>query len=132
MMPIVFINCSKYPFIDEIMNGSKKFETRTRDTLSRFWGERVLIAETGKGHSLVRCSAVIGPTYMVTDRKDWDDRFRKDACIIPGSSYDWNTETKVKYLYKLVDVRPVSVPFTPAEGKRHGRVWMEYNGKDYT
>ena len=128
MTPIVFINCSKSPFIDDIMNGSKKYETRTRDTLSRFWGERVLLAETGKGKPIVRCSAIIGPTYMVTRQADWEDRFRKDACVAPGSTYDWKPETKVKYLYKLIDVQPVQDPFIPPEGVRHGRVWMEYNG----
>ncbi|MBP5411201.1 MAG: hypothetical protein J6Y26_04730 [Lachnospiraceae bacterium] len=63
MIPALFINCRKQKFIDQIMALDKEYETRTRNTLKSLMethlGERILLAETGNGHPLVRCSAVI-------------------------------------------------------------------------
>ena len=55
--------------------------------------------------------------------------YRKFHCVPEGSEYDWQPDTKKKVLYELYDVFPIADPFIPAEGKRHGRTWMEYNGK---
>lgn len=128
MIPVVFINCRVAPFIDLIMRMLKLYETRTRDTLRSVVGQRVLLAETGRGRRpLVRCSAVIGQPVIVRSRSDWR-RFRKACRIAPGSTYDWQPGTNVKYLYPLLDVVPLD-PFTPPEDTRHGRVWMEYTAE---
>lgn len=124
MTPVVFVNCSRFPFLRKIMDRSKPFETRTRNMLGRFLGERVLFAETGHGRPVVRCSAVIAEIIEVYTREAWN-RYREAACIPAGSQYDWQPGTRKKVLYRLEDVQPVS-PFTPPEGVRHGRVWMEY------
>ena len=124
MMPVVFINCSRFPFVDWILDGSEVYETRTRNTLVSLVGKRVYLAESGKGRPLVKCSAVLVQARPVTDRATWESVIRKPAKIEPGSMYDWKPETRVKYPYKLVDVQPVT-PFHPQEGVRHGRVWME-------
>ena len=50
---------------------------------------------------------------------------REYTRIREGSKYDWNPDTKSKYIYILSGTYPVE-PFTPPEGIRHGRVWMEY------
>lgn len=125
MIPVVFINCRSLPFLDDILAGRKTIETRTRDTLRTVsdMGRRVYLAETGKGRPVIRASAVIGSGRPV-DRSDFDC-VRRRTCIPVGSRYDWQPDTKVKYCYNLYDVRPVE-PFTPPEGRRHGRVWMEY------
>lgn len=129
MTPIIFINCSDLAYVDSIMTGTKKYETRTRNTLKALlsWslGERVLIAETGHGAPVVRCSAVIDRITEVFTEEDWLP-YVMDADIAVGGKYDWKPDTKKKVLYHLTDVRPVK-PFTPPEGKRHGRVWMEYD-----
>ena len=125
MTPVIFINCKKQPFIDQIIAGDKIFETRTRNTLGRMLGNRVLLAETGSGRPLVRCSAKVKEIIAVYTREAWS-KYTFGACIQPGSEYDWKTGTKVKWLYWLTDVTPCD-PFTPPEGRRHGRVWMEYN-----
>ena len=127
MTPIIFINCSAAPFIDDIISGKKKYETRTRDMLRRFVGQRVLLAETGSGRPVVRCSARIRYHSVITDRNYWTYFLRKDACIPAGSRYDWQPDTRKKHIYCLEDVQPVSAPFPAPEGVRHGRVWMEYN-----
>lgn len=128
MIPVVFVNCSLFPFLEWILSGRKVYETRTRDMLRALVGQRVYLAETGRGRSVVRCSAVIGGPVVASSRSAWR-KFMRAACIAPGSMYDWKPKTKKKYLYPVMDVHPVP-PFHPAEGARHGRVWMEYNGKE--
>lgn len=130
MIPVLFINCSGEPFIDWIIDGLKQFETRTRNTLKTLlsWalGERILIAETGHGRPLVRCSAVIDQVIAVYSREKWEE-YLQSTWIPMGSKYDWQPTTKVKYLYHLSDVRPIAEPFhLPQSCRRHGRVWAEY------
>lgn len=129
MIPVVFINCSRFPFLAWILSGRKQFETRTRNTLGSLVGQRVLLAETGKGRPLVRCSAVIRSVIVVRSRSEFR-RFRSRCCIARGSAFDWQPWTKAKYLYLLEGVQPVD-PFCPPEDVRHGRVWMEYHPTHY-
>ena len=124
MTPVIFINCSAEPFVNDIMSGLKQYETRTRNTLGRFLGDRVLLAETGHGRPLVKCSAVIDHVISVYTREKWEEYL--EASWIPvGSMYDWQPDTKVKWLYHLTDIQPV-VPFRLGpDCRRHGRVWAE-------
>ena len=124
MIPVVFINCSLFPFIAWIISGRKVYETRTRDMLRSLVGQRVFLAETGRhGRPVVRCSCVIDHS-ITCDRAGF--RALRHLHLVPArSAYDWKTSTKKKVLYRLTDVQPVA-PFTPPEGIRHGRVWMEY------
>ena len=126
MIPIVFINCRQYPFIDEIIQGSKQYETRTWNTLKGLLGKKVLLAETGHGKPVVRCSAVIRTLLTVTTEEEFE-KHRSSTRIEKSSAYDWTDKTQVKYLYELENVRSFE-PFVPENGKIHGRVWMEYNG----
>lgn len=130
MIPVIFINCKDEPYIDAIMNGTKTYETRSKNTLKALlsWalGERVLIAETGNGAPVVRCSAVIDHFGAVYTKERWNE-LRKVHRVPFGSEYDWKPETKVKWLYHLSDVQLVA-PFIP-EGRRHGRTWMECNDR---
>lgn len=130
MIPIVFINSRSVPFVDLIMNGSKIYETRSRDVLRYIFdtGKRFLIAETGNGKPLVRCSARIRSVTVVKTEDAWN-QYRLFHSVPVGSEYDWKPDTKKKVLYELESVLPVPVPFHPAEGKRHGRIWMEYSGR---
>lgn len=125
MQPVIFINCKWHPFIRQIMAGDKWYETRTSDTLGRFAGQRVLLAETGHGHPIVRCSAVIHTAVTVTNPWVWENFYRELSCVPKGSKYDWHPDTKAKYCYYLERIIPITPAFVP-EGKRHGRVWMEY------
>lgn len=126
MTPIVFINCTSAPFIDDIMSGHKVLETRTRNTLGRLAGRRVLIAETGNGRPVVRCSAIIGEALPIRSEEMWNNLYHLHR-VPPGSRYDWKPGERVKYCYQLNDVWPCAAPFTPPEGVRHGRAWMEYD-----
>lgn len=126
MIPVVYINCQRVPFVDLIMEQLKLDETRTRNTLRAVVGQRVLLAETGHGPAVCRCYAVIREPVPVRSRKEWN-RLRSRHRVPSGSRYDWQPGTKVKYLYPVSGVIPCS-PFMPLEGVRHGYVWMEYNG----
>ena len=124
MIPVIFINCTVEPYVDDIMGKLKLYETRTRNTLGRFIGERVLFAETGRGAPLVKCSAVIDQVISVHTREQWEE-YLQFTWIPVGSAHDWQPDTKVKWLYHLTDVKPV-VPFRlDPDCRRHGRVWAE-------
>lgn len=125
MVPIVFINCIEYPYVHAIMTGIKTFETRNRRTLEELVGERVMIAETGHGKPVVRCWATIGDSIRIEHYETWEN-LRCFHRVPYSSHHEWNQDTKQKYLYPLIDVHEVK-PFVPPEGKRHGRVWMEYS-----
>lgn len=127
---VLFVNCSRHPFIELMIGGLKLYETRTRHTLKSLlsWadGERILLAETGRGDPLVRCSAVIDQVIAVHTQEEWED-YLQFTWIPVGSEYDWKPTTKVKYLYHLSDVLPLARPFRLPHGcRRHGRVWAEY------
>ena len=124
MTPVIFINCTVEPYVDDIMSFLKQYETRTRNTLGRFLGERVLLAETGHGLPLVKCSAVIDEVISVTTQDEWE-KYLELTWIPVGSIHDWQPDTKGKWLYHLADVKPV-VPFWLGNDcRRHGRVWAE-------
>ena len=130
MTPVLFINCFREKFVDWIIGGLKLYETRTKNTLKKllntYLGQRILIAETGHGDPLVRCSAVIDEVIAVYDRSTWED-YLQFTWIPVGSEYDWKEGTNVKWLYHLSDVRPIAKPFRlPRSCRRHGRVWAEY------
>ena len=129
MTPVLFINCSRIPFVNWIMDGLKQYETRTRNTLKSLlsWalGERILIAETGNGEPTVRCSAVIDSIIAVYTREQWEE-YLQYTWIPVGSDYDWKPSTKVKWIYHLTDVKYVEPFILPRSCRRHGRVWAEY------
>lgn len=128
MTPVIFINCQDSPFVDDIIAGRKTYETRTRNTLKSLlnWalGERVLIAETGHGDPVVRCSAIIDHFGAVYTEDRWND-LRKVHRVPVGSEYDWNPDTNVKWLYHLSDVKTLAPFALPRSCHRHGRVWAE-------
>lgn len=126
MTPVIFINCKEEPFVDDIIGGLKQYETRNRNTLKQFLGSRVLIAETGNGSPLVKCSATIAEIVEVFTREAWDE-YLQFTWIPIGSSYDWQPDTKRKVLYRLTDIARITPFRLPSSAKRHGRVWAEYN-----
>lgn len=133
MIPAVFINCDRFPFIDWIMarRSRKTDESRTRNMLRALVGQRVILAETRRGRRPVaRCYAVIRSAQAVRSREEWDSLRRRHR-VPAGSAYDWQPDTRIKWLYELTDVVPVH-PFPLPDGVRHGRVWMEYIEEEET
>ena len=70
-------------------------------------------------------SAVIRSARCVRSREQWD-ALRSLHRVPVGNPYDWQDDTRVKWLYELTDLRRLR-PFKVPESVRHGRVWMEYN-----
>lgn len=128
MIPAIFINCSRHPFIQKIMSLDKLYETRTRNTMKKlmesYLGERILLVETGNGDPIVRCSAVIDHVIAVYTKSDWEKYL--PYTMTAGTDYDWKPDTKVKWLYHLSDVQPVEPFALPDSCCRHGLVWAEY------
>jgi hypothetical protein len=126
MIPIVFINCSLFPFISWIISGLKVYETRNRNTLKQLIGKTVYLAETGKHKKpVVYCSCIIGDPIIVTDKRTYN-RYRKQTHIVKGSIFDFTRGTKQKVLYPLLNVQPVEKPFPMPENIiRYGRTYSE-------
>lgn len=124
-LPVVFINCSKEPFCDAIRYGFKRYETRTKNTLRLLVGKTCLFCETGNGKPKTKFYARIDSVVRV-DSKEEFEKYRKDCDILPGSQYDWNEKTTVKYLYHLSDIigedeYEIEIP----SELRHGRTWAD-------
>lgn len=129
MIPVVFINGKDIPYVDLIIKGKKRYETRSRNMLGALVGRRVLIAETGKGKPRIRCSAVIKDAAKIDFLYNWT-LIRDVTCVPAGSAHDWDYQHPGKWIYELADVREV-IGLEWIEGKRHGRVWMEYEPLPY-
>lgn len=123
-LPIIFINCTLFPFIQWIIQGIKVYETRDKNTLKRYLGKTVYLCKTGGKEKVIYCKATIQGIVKV-ESKVYYEKFRKDCCIVPGCKYDFTG--KRKYLYLLTDIVPVN-PFVPYEGKHNGYTSMEFNG----
>lgn len=126
-MPIVFINCALFPFVEQILNRQKLYETRNRNTLKSLIEQRVYIAMTGKGKRPVVMGTAVIKSVIRIDSIEQYERYRKYTCVLPGSCFDFTG--KPKYLYRLTAVKRCK-PFIPVDGVRHGRVWLEYNGME--
>lgn len=124
MRPVIGINSSSAPFMTEIGAGLKTLETRSRNTLGRFVGKRVMLAETKQGGYLAMYTAIIRAAHRIDSPEAWE-ALRPLHRVPVGSKYDWKPDTRVKWAYEITSLRRLC-PFRVPEGRRHGRVWMEY------
>lgn len=119
----IYINCKEYPFIDWIISGSKLYETRTKDTLSKLVGKRVFLIETGK-HSVPVVRAVAKIAW--SDRCSYSDVIARKQARIKDTKYDIKPGSE-KVFYFLMSVHPVYNPFpVPASRVNHGRSYTEF------
>lgn len=123
MPPIIFINCRKYPFDKWIKHRFKLYETRNSDTLRRFVGQRVLLARTGCGKPVVFAEATISEVVKCETWGQFQDYVRE--CMTYATDYDWQDDTKQKFLYKLDDLSTCAEWRLPDDAIRHGYVWAE-------
>ena len=86
----------------------------------------VIMAILKTAGSVVLCSARFGEPFPVRSRELWET-LRPVHRVPVGDPYDWTDKTRVKWLYPVLDVAPVPVPFHPPEGRRYGYTWMEYD-----
>ena len=124
-MTIVYLNCKLFPFIAWIISGLKTYETRNRNTLKCLVGKTVYLAETGKNKQpIIRRKCIISDPVIVTDRKIYNT-YRNKTRIKKGSCYDFNSSTKQKVLYPLLNVQAVKPFHIPDNVIRHGRIYCE-------
>ena len=129
-MYVIGINSSSAPFMAWIGTrgpGRKLLETRGKDTLGRYVGQRVILAETKQGGYLALYSAVIRSARPVRSLEEWD-ALRPQHRVPVGNRYDWKPGTRIKWVYEIANLRRLR-PFLVPEGVRHGRTCMEYDPK---
>lgn len=88
----------KTPYADNVVGRLKTIETRTRNTLGRFVGQRVSIIRTRAGHE----PEVVGSVFVSSAAyrtAEWLDAHRNETLIPPGSKFDCNG--KGKWCYRL-------------------------------
>lgn len=120
----VFVNSKRVPYARLIANGTKWFETRTRNTLRALAGKRVAIIETGKKHTNIIGFATIGEPHFITDKREWN-LLRCWTCIPVGDKFD-NIENG-KWIYRMIDAEETTPYPLPSNAIRHGRVWCEFD-----
>ena len=99
MLTGIYIHQTKaVPYADDIIRGRKTLETRTRNTLGRFVGQRVFIIRTRSGHEpdVIGTVFIAGCAYRSAE---WLDGMRNRTLIPPGSKFDCHG--KGKWCYTL-------------------------------
>lgn len=95
------------PYASAIAGGFKPIETRTRDVLRRFIGERVLIIRTRDGHpaDIIGSAVISGKRFCSASELD---TMRDLTLIPPGSKYDCHGHGK--WCYTMTDPVLFSAP----------------------
>lgn len=120
-----FINDTKVPFTSLILSLGKPYETRNVRSLHRVMNERIAIIRTRKGYAPI----VVGYVTISNCIECHDENeFRKYSakCFVDGTEFDWNKNTKHKYLYEMSNPVRCDPYRVPENAVRHGRVWCEW------
>ena len=98
-MNAIYVNQNRYvKYADAIIDGYKPLETRSRDMLGRFVGQRVLIVRTTKGQKpMVIGSVMISEKRFYTAQELDTDDLRNKTLIPPGSRFDCHGKGKWCY-----------------------------------
>jgi len=101
MLAAIYVHQTRStPYADNIVKGKKTIETRTRNTLARFVGQRVLIIRTMAG----REPEVVGSVFVSGSAwrsETWLCGMRDQTLIPPGSRFDCKGDGK--WCYWLTD-----------------------------
>lgn len=109
------------PYAEAIVEGIKTIETRTKDTLAGFIGQRVLVIRT-RNH---RPAEIVGSVTIARKTFCFPESFRElyDRHLVPpGSKYDCTV--RGKWCYDLEDPEKYDpVPLNTLNVKRKTRVY---------
>lgn len=112
-MPAIYVHDTKEtPYALWIVKGEKPIETRSRNVLGKFVGERILVIRTRSGHP----AEVIGEASMINSRFYTNaelDAMRNLTLIPKGSKYDCTG--KGKWCYWLANVTEYEKPIPLTE-----------------
>lgn len=100
------------PYATQIITGKKTIETRTRDTLGKLCGQRVLVIRTRSGHKadIIGSVLITGKIWLTAS----DLYERRDKTRIPkGSKYDASSFGKWCYfLSDPIELEPIPLSDT--------------------
>jgi hypothetical protein len=112
-IPAIYVHDTKEtPYALWIVKGEKPLETRSRNVLGKFVGERILVIRTRSGHP----AEVIGEASMINSRFYTNtelDAMRNLTLIPKGSKYDCTG--KGKWCYWLANVTEYEKPVPLSE-----------------
>lgn len=103
------INCKNVNYIDLILSGRKKIETRDvikgKDvgSLHKYLGQRVGLIETGRGKAMLCGYATIVAIYRYNTKEEFDDHsyFHR---VYEGDKFYFNGNVKFGYLLEDIEV----------------------------
>ena len=94
-------------YAELIVSGQKKYETRDKDSLRPYVGERIGIVETGSGPAKLVGYATVGEPIEVGEAEFADSR---DQHLVPeGSKFDIKPGQS-KFLYEMIDPEELAQP----------------------
>lgn len=125
MLSAVYVRQTRaIPYADTIVQGYKTIETRTRNTLGRFVGQRVLIIRSVAR----RWPEVVGSVRITSGAhrsQEWLESKRNQTLIPPGSRFD--SDEHGKWCYGLAE--PVKyeepIPLSCFNVTRRTRTFVE-------
>jgi hypothetical protein len=123
MIPAAYVHETRAtPYATAIASALKPIETRTRDVLGRFVGQKVLIIRTRDGHP----ADVVGSAVIASKRfysvQELDD-MRNQTLIPPGSKYDCNGRGKWGYTMTDTVLFSSPIPLSAYTIERKTRSW---------
>lgn len=111
-MPAIYVHDTKEtPYAMQIVKGEKQIETRTRNVLKRFVGERVLVIRTRSSHKaeIVGEVTICHATWLDSG---WLDENRHLTLIPKGSKFDCAKMGKWCYWLKNPTEYEKPIPMT--------------------
>jgi hypothetical protein len=124
MIGIYVHDTSGTPYAEAIVGGYKTIETRNRNVLGQFIGQRVAVVRTKAGHK----AEIIGTVRIVNGRfltESELDAMRNQTCIPPGSKFDCHG--RGKWGYRLAHPEPCEPQLLSDHKIVHRTMsWVEY------
>lgn len=123
ILPAIYVHSSTgIPYAEAIVRGAKPIETRNRDVLARFVGQRVLIIRTrnGKPSDVVGSAFIASKAFRTAQELD---AMRDQTLIPPGSKFDCHGKGKWCYTLKWSSEYPHPVPLSAYSISSKTRSW---------
>jgi len=98
----VNINDKVQPFTDQILSGQKTIETRRKNSLRPYVGQRVGIVRTGKGQAMLVGFAVIGEPVFYRTKAEFSADFARHQV---GDKSKFGFKRGGKFGYPLTKVK---------------------------
>lgn len=121
--PAIYVHETRAtPYATAIASALKPIETRTRDVLGRFVGQKVLIIRTRDGHpaDVVGSAVIASKRFYIAQELD---AMRDLTLIPPGSKYDCHGRGKWGYTMTDAVLFSSPIPLSAYNVDRKTRSW---------